>query len=52
MKEHLQTGLVNKLRSIAERFHAHNCLRELLSECVNKFLALQKEWDDNHRDNK
>lgn len=39
LKPHQIAQLVNKLRDIAREFHAHDCLRELISQEVNSALT-------------
>ena len=39
LKPHQIAQLVNKLRDIAREFHAHGCLRELISQEVNSTLT-------------
>lgn len=49
LKPHQIAQLVNKLRDIAREFHAHDCLRELISQEVNSTLAQRpaaQEADD------
>lgn len=39
LKPHQIAQLVNKLRDIATKYHAHGCLRELISREVNAALT-------------
>jgi prolyl-tRNA synthetase len=38
MKDHELRGLINELRDCAEKYHAHGCLRELISGIVTKHI--------------
>lgn len=46
MKEHIEAQMINELRSIAQKYHNFGCLREKLSECVKKYMKLDKEWNE------
>lgn len=50
MKEHIQRELVNDLRAMAVEYHAHQCLRELISTRVTKALEDERAWHTSGRD--
>lgn len=50
MKEHILREMVNELRQIAVMYHKHQCLRELISVCVNKYLDMNVDWYANNPD--
>ncbi len=40
MKEHIQAAMVNELRDVAKRHHNYDSLRELIKQCVDKYLKM------------
>lgn len=48
MKEHIQAQFTNELCEIARRYSDAGCLRTLVSQCVDKYLKLDKEWKETH----
>lgn len=50
MKEHILAKLINDLRDISIRYHAHGCLRELIKVRVNQALDEDKKWKAEHGD--
>lgn len=48
MKEHIQSQLVNELKTIALRYHSHQSLRLMISESVQHHVELDREWQQLH----
>ena len=48
LKPHQIAQLVNKLRDIAREFHAHDCLRELISREINSALTQRPTAQEVH----
>ena len=38
MKDHEIAAMVNELKQIAIKYHSFQCLRELISKCVAKYI--------------
>lgn len=48
MKEHIQAQLTNELCEVARRYSTAGCLRIMISQCVDKYLKLDKQWKEDH----
>lgn len=44
MKEHILAKMINDLRDTAQKYHGHDCLRELIRTTVLQALHDDVEW--------